>query len=138
LETIEQSLARFPEIPGLWTIKGLVLIKVGQLDEARQVFDKALALTRKVKGAERLDTLGAMHNLVNSYRDAGRLEEALKLQQEVLPLLLESMVNLAACYEQSGRKSEAEALRRELAELKAKAEKRHLDGGQPAAFSAKP
>jgi hypothetical protein len=52
--------------------------------------------------------------------------------------VLDSIENLAACYEESGRKPEAEALRRELAELKAKAEKRGPDAGQPKAPPAKP
>ena len=54
------------------------------------------------------------------------------------PMIVEPIANLATCYEQSNCKSEAEALRQELAELKAKAENKKPDPGQPPAARTKP
>jgi tetratricopeptide (TPR) repeat protein len=43
-------------------------------------------LRRKVSGPENVQTLRAMNNLANSYNDAGRQDEALKLREQVLTL----------------------------------------------------
>ncbi len=85
-------------------------------------------LDRKVLGPEHPDTLNAMANLANSYFDAGRKDEALKLREEVLALsrkvlgpehpdTLGAMRNLAISYLDAGRKDEAIKLREEVLPL---------------------
>ena len=48
-----------------------------------------VALSRKVLGPMHPGTLGAMNNLALSYSDAGRRDEALKMQEGVLALCRE-------------------------------------------------
>ena len=79
-----------------------------------------------VGGAEHPETLGAMTNLAISYGAAGRLPEAILLQEQSLaikrrvlppnhPYLAAALGNLANFYERDGRTVEADALRKELA-----------------------
>jgi len=90
-----------------------------------------LTLDREVLGPEHPDTLAAMGNLANSYSDAGRKDEALKLHEEVLTLdrkvlgpehpdTLWGMDNLAHCYGDAGREDEALKLREEVLTLRRK------------------
>jgi len=71
----------------------------------------------------------AMQNLSVGYRDAGRPDEALKLQEEVLPLrrkvsgpehreTLGAMTNLSVAYTAAGRLSEAVALQEQALAIK--------------------
>jgi tetratricopeptide (TPR) repeat protein len=73
----------------------------------------------------------AMHNLANSYAEAGRRDEALKLKEEVValyrkvsgpehPATLTAMQNLAGSYDEAGRRDEALKLREQLLALKRK------------------
>ena len=82
-------------------------------------------------GPEHPDTLKAMINLADSYADAGRRDEALKLREEVLPLsrkvngpehpdTLGAMNNLALSYSAAGRRDEALKLLEEVLPLSRK------------------
>jgi len=113
----------------------------GRRDEALKMREEVLALRRKVSGPEHPDTLMAMNKLALSYFDAGRsnlqsgnsvrLDEALKLQEEALPLrrkvsgpehpeTLGVMNNLATSYFCAGRRDEALKLREKVLTLSRK------------------
>jgi tetratricopeptide (TPR) repeat protein len=90
-----------------------------------------LALSIKVLGPEHPDTLKAMQNLANSYDDAGRRDEALKLREKVMALrrkvsgpehpdTVSAMKNLATSYSEAGRQDEALKLREEVLALRRK------------------
>ena len=92
--------------------------------------EQLLVLRRKTSGREHPATLEAMTDLAVSYRSAGRIEEAITLQEaalesarRVLPrehlLVIAAIDNLAACYSVAGRDNEAKALSRELSALMA-------------------
>lgn len=86
---------------------------------------------RRALGPGHPYTLIAMFSLAESFHDLGRLEEALKLREELLPLMrkvngpahaytLAAMKDLAESYQDAGRKDEADALRNEAATMEAK------------------
>ena len=73
---------------------------------------------RDVLGPDRPDTLASRNSLAGSYRDAGRLDKALTLYEQILedsirvlgtdhPSTLTSRFNLACAYKASGRLEEA-------------------------------
>ena len=74
-----------------------------------------------------------------SYEAAGRLPEAIAMEQQSLalkrqhlppehPYTVESMDHLANCYAKAGRESDAEPLRKQVADIQARIEeKKRLD-----------
>ena len=87
--------------------------------------EEVLRLSREKLGADHPATLNAMQNLAGSYRDAGRLEEALGMEEEVLRLSREklepehpetviAMGDLACTLKGIGRVPEALALLRKV------------------------
>jgi serine/threonine protein kinase len=91
--------------------------------------EKARDLYTKHRGPNHPDTLASMNNLANSYAEAGRTQEALKLREETLrlqkttlgpdhPDTLVSMQNLANSYADAGRTQEALALNEETLRLR--------------------
>lgn len=88
-----------------------------------------MALSRKLDGPEHTDTLDVMTELAIAYGEADRLEDAIKLQEEVLtvnrningtdhPDTLGAMTNLAIFYDYAGRLEEATTLQAEALALK--------------------
>jgi tetratricopeptide (TPR) repeat protein len=91
--------------------------------------EEVLRLRRDKLGADHSDTLDALHNLASSYRQAGRLEEALVMFEEVLrlrreklgadhPDTLTAMHNLASSYSDTGRLEEALGMGEEVLRLR--------------------
>ena len=91
--------------------------------------EEVLRLRREKLGADHPDTLTAMHNLAISYRQAGRLEEALGMGEEVLrlrreklgadhPDTLDAMHNLANSYRRAGRLEGALGMSEEVLRLR--------------------
>ena len=111
---------------------------LGKTYDALGLYREAIPLQEKVRdyylaasGPEHPDTLGAMHNLANSYAWTGRWDEALKLRETVLALrrkvlgpehpgTLWAMHNLAGSYEKAGRQAEALKLQEEVLALRRK------------------
>jgi tetratricopeptide (TPR) repeat protein len=78
-----------------------------------------------VLGPDHPDTLGSRNNLSNAYTDAGRFDEALSLDEQVLaarerglgpdhPDTLQSRNNLATAYQDAGRTEEAISLHEQV------------------------
>jgi len=97
-------------------------LAIQQLERARKLYAQEL-------GPDHPNTLGIMNQLANSYADAGRMEESLKLREETLavrksklgpdhPDTLRSMNNLAVSYVTAGRMQEALKLHEEVLELR--------------------
>jgi tetratricopeptide (TPR) repeat protein len=93
--------------------------------------EEALALRRKLSGPEHPDTLDAMISLAETYDEAGRRDEALKMFEQLLvlrrkvsgpenPDTLEAMEHLAYSYAEAGRHQEAVALLAKACEVDAK------------------
>ena len=91
--------------------------------------EEVLRLRREKLGADHPDTLDTLHNLANSYGQAGRLEEALGMREEVLRLrreklgtdhldTLNAMGNLAVSYSKAGRLEEALGMFEEVLRLR--------------------
>jgi non-specific serine/threonine protein kinase/serine/threonine-protein kinase len=91
---------------------------LGEPEQARRQFERAVALRRRALGSDHPETLGSMDNLAHVYLDAGRLAESLSLLGESLkrrearlgpdhPETLTSRNNLAVAYQQAGRLAEA-------------------------------
>ena len=96
-------------------------VALGLYREAIPLQEKARDYYLAVCGQEHPDTLSTMHNLANSYDEAGRRAETLKLREEVLALrrkvlgpehpdTLQAMQDLANLYFSVGRSSEATTL----------------------------
>lgn len=90
-----------------------------------------LKLSREVNGPEHPETLGAMTDIAMIHGEAGRLAEALSLQEKALsikrrvlpkdhPFLAIAMANLAELYENAGRNAEAVKQFEELVTLRRK------------------
>ncbi len=98
--------------------------------EAILLKEKVRDYHRAASGTEHVMTLAAMHNLALSYAAAGRWDEAIKLQEEVLllrrkddpehPVTLKAMANLVAFYADAGRSAEALKLGEEVLALSRK------------------
>jgi len=111
---------------------------LGKTYDALGLYREAIPLQEKVRdyylaasGPEHPDTLGAMHNLANSYAWTGRWDEALKLRETVLalrrkvlgpehPETIGTMPNLALSYFVAGRRDEAIKLFEEALTLRRK------------------
>ena len=122
---------------GTWQGLGLYQKAAGQLEKVRYFWLSAY-------GPEHPGTLEAMNGLAACYSRAGRLDEALRLQEEVLekcrrflgpddPSTLAAMNNLAASYfAGSGRRGEAIRLQEEVLEIR----RRTLGPGHPDTLQA--
>jgi hypothetical protein len=112
----------------LRTTMGLSFWYLGDAKTAIEQFQAARQLYTAHRGPDHTDTLKTMHNLANSYADAGRSHEALKLREETLRLMkaklgpdaadtLKSMNTLAESYRAAGRSREALKLHEETLRL---------------------
>jgi tRNA A-37 threonylcarbamoyl transferase component Bud32 len=101
---------------------------LGDFKTAAEQFQKSRELFARHRGTDHPDTLKSMNNLANSYADAGRTQDALKLREETLQLrkaklgpehpdTLASMNNLAASYFKAGRTQDALKLSVETLQL---------------------
>jgi tetratricopeptide (TPR) repeat protein len=116
------------EFAGAEATRGALLNTLGQTylglalyDKAAVMFAKARDVREAVLGPGHFDTLQSRGNLANAHYSAGRLSEAIALQEETLklreaalgpdhPNSLQARGNLAAAYQEAGRLSEAIAL----------------------------
>lgn len=98
-------------------------------EQMAQYLGRAVALCKRQKGPDHVDTLSSMNNLAVSYSHLGRYGEAFKLHEETLvlrratlgvdhPETLRSMKNLAGSYHDLGRYPEALKLREETLALR--------------------
>jgi tetratricopeptide (TPR) repeat protein len=101
---------------------------LGKPEIAREQFEAAQSIYRRVLGPDHLTTLTSMNSLAISYSVLGRHAEALKLNEETLALTkarlgpdhhdtLRSMNNLANSYSALGRDAEALKLNEETQAL---------------------
>jgi tetratricopeptide (TPR) repeat protein len=67
----------------LQTILGDTLRELGSYETAIMVLEKARATRETKLGADHPDTLTTLHNLALAYQDAGRLDEAIRLFEQV-------------------------------------------------------
>jgi eukaryotic-like serine/threonine-protein kinase len=112
---------------------------LGDANTAIEQFQSARTLLSKQLGTDHPDTLMTMNYLADSYFNAGRTQEATKLNEETLQLrkaklgadhpdTLRTMINLATSYDAAGRTREALKLREETLQLtKAKLGSDHPD-----------
>jgi tetratricopeptide (TPR) repeat protein len=108
---------------------GRTYTDLGLYQEAREQFERALDLQRRVLGPAHPDTLTSMHNLALIYRDEGKYAQAEALDIQTLgiqrrvkgpehPDTLKSMNNLAAGYYSQGKYAQAEALDSQTLEIR--------------------
>ncbi|MBK3623603.1 ATP-binding protein [Streptomyces sp. MBT49] len=94
------------------------LTETGLYHQAIEYDERTVRLSNAIHGPDHYDTLRACNNLVISYGDAGRAQEALTLVERVLidrtrilgtdhPDTLDTRHNLAICYGDVGRVQEA-------------------------------
>ena len=107
-------------------------LDLGKPEIAREQYEAARSIYRRLLGPDHPHTLASMNNLANSYAALGRHAEALKLHEETLALrkarlgpdhpdTLQGMNNLAVSYNTLGRQAEALKLNEEtLALMKSK------------------
>ncbi|MCP3140562.1 tetratricopeptide repeat protein [Pyxidicoccus xibeiensis] len=107
--------------------EGTILMAVGKHEQARQAFEHALALRKKVWGPEHWEVASTLHNLGLLFQSMGRVDEALEahtlsleLRKKVLgpehPRVAESLRDLGTTLQEMGRFEEAlEAQARALA-----------------------
>jgi hypothetical protein len=107
---------------------GTSFLYLGDPKTAAKQYETARALYRDHRGPDHADTLRSMHNLANSYADAGRTQKALGLRKETLELqkvslgadhpdTLISLTTLANSYQAAGRTQEAIKLHEETLQL---------------------
>jgi serine/threonine protein kinase len=101
------------------------LLGLGYPEKAIPVFVRERETNEKLLGPDHPDTLFSMKNLGAAYQDAGRLPEAIKLYEEVIPPLkaklgpddrntLIAINNLASAYQAAGRLPDAVKLYEEV------------------------
>jgi serine/threonine-protein kinase len=66
--------------------QGIILTELGRYEEARQKYERALALREKVLGPEHPLMTPPLNNLANILGDMGRYEEALRMHERVLSI----------------------------------------------------
>jgi tetratricopeptide (TPR) repeat protein/tRNA A-37 threonylcarbamoyl transferase component Bud32 len=106
---------------------GGVYVDMGELAKAEPLLQRALKIREAILPPDHPDQVGTVSALATLLRRRGRLEEALRLDREVLanwekrlgpehPLVALACFNLGEQYRELGRKAEAEAsLRRSVA-----------------------
>ena len=131
-EELETNLASQPvRRARLQAALGSTYHSLGLQRDAIPLLGKSRDYRLAALGPEHHETLDAMLNLAMSYQDDGRQDEALKLQEEVLPLFrkvlgpedphtLAAMGNLADLLDAAGRREEALDLREKVLKLRRK------------------
>jgi serine/threonine protein kinase/tetratricopeptide (TPR) repeat protein len=110
------------------TILAGVLTEAGRNPEAIKLQKETIQLQKVKLGPDDPATLGTMVNLASSYKAEGRLTDAIKLLEEVLPVMKAKMLNheftfncmnnLAGDYADTGRAEEALKLFEEVFQLR--------------------
>jgi serine/threonine protein kinase/tetratricopeptide (TPR) repeat protein len=130
LPFVEKTFSAQPLIEArLRMTMGLSFWYLGDARTAIEQHEKARALYTKHRGPYHPDTLSSMHNLANTFADAGRDQEALQLREEILQLrrthlgpdhpdTLKGMHSLAESYRYAGRHAEAVKLNEETTTLR--------------------
>jgi len=111
------------EEPPPWAMVqlGNSLLRQGKLDEADQMYQRALAGREKALGPDHTSTLGTVNNLGNLYRAQGKLDEAEQMLQRALTSYeqalgpdhtstLSTVNNLGNLYSDQGKLDEAEQM----------------------------
>jgi serine/threonine protein kinase len=126
---VDHELAAHPGVQArLLVTLGDTYYALGLSRQAIPLMERARDYYVKNFGLEHTNTLPIMSELALCYDDVGRLDEALKMQEQVLavrrkvsgpehPGTLNSMNNLASSYEMAGRREEALKLREEVLAL---------------------
>ena len=110
-------------------VLGSVLGPQGRHEEAVEVQERALAISRRVPSEDDEGRGAYMNNLANTYRALGRHEDALAMGESVLefrrrvlppnhPHIGGSMNNLAATYSDLGRHEDALAMQESVLEFR--------------------
>jgi tetratricopeptide (TPR) repeat protein len=108
LAATETALSANPGSGLFWSTKGILLQRLGRLEEARDAVLKAVECEPSEYGNH--ETLG---DIYRQLRQFDRAEKALKRAIELYPRLDGSYNELASLYQEMGRWSEAEALYRQ-------------------------
>jgi serine/threonine protein kinase/Flp pilus assembly protein TadD len=96
---------------------GITYLGLGLPAKAIELLEKARSVRVAALGPEHLETLESMTNLGEAYRNAGRLEEAVAIQERAHADTPVSMSNLALAYQATGRHAEALPLLEESVNL---------------------
>ncbi|MFE7593849.1 tetratricopeptide repeat protein [Kitasatospora sp. NPDC057512] len=97
---------------------GSSLVEAGLYTAGNLYLSSLFTMCERLLGNDHLDTLNARNNLAHSYSEAGRVSEAMNLQEQLLtdlqrllhaddPVLLTARNNVAATYWEVGRADEA-------------------------------
>ncbi len=116
----------------LANVEGAVLLSEGRFEEARAVFERALALLRERLGPEDLEVCRVLGNLGTTLAKLGRIEEALALHRQAVELAQRSvgpdhpdvaqyLNSLCTDLDHLGRREEALPLQRRVLELRERA-----------------
>ncbi len=109
------------------TLLASILQKQGKLEEARQLFEENLEVSRRILGNQHLETLTNMNNLAGLLQQQSKLEYSRMLFEEALqglrgtlgsshPLSLTGMSSLAELLRTQGNLKEARALQEQAVE----------------------
>ncbi len=104
-----------------WNQEGSKLYQEGKYSQATRVFEKSLALSKKLFGLQHVSTWNIMNNLALGYQLQGKLKLAQPLYEEVYrafqkkwgekhPDTIISMSNLALLYQQQNKSSQSLSL----------------------------
>jgi hypothetical protein len=134
-EEISARLARTgpddPTLLGPWDSLGVLYWRMKQLDKSIPIFERNWAARRKARGESHEETLRTQINLGVNYRDAGRLEDAIRLLGQVeregrgSPSLRWARGELLSAYVSAGKASEGARLAKEIL---AEARQEHAPG----------
>ena len=105
----------------LLTRMAYYLCERAQYSEAESLYEKALAIRKRLLGEENLTVTGSLHNLASIYSNQRRYNEAEPLCKEALAIrkrllgeenlyVARSLISLASIYSNQRRYSEAEAV----------------------------
>jgi len=73
---VDEYILHIPEVVWLLHQAGWYLFTQAQYGQAESLYQQALAINEKVRGADHLDTAGTLHLLAVLYQDQGKYEEA--------------------------------------------------------------
>jgi tetratricopeptide (TPR) repeat protein len=120
----KESLSEQPTMLHAISRLGILYADQGKLQEAKKMYQRALAGTEKMLGPDHPLTLIIVSNLGNLYQGQGKLQEAEKMYQRALagiekvlgpdhPLTLTTVNNLGSVYQGQGKLQEAEKMYRQ-------------------------
>ncbi len=115
----------------LRTLIGQVYLEIGRYEQAQEMQRVALAINRKLHGAESKEAAASLNELGLAYARDGRFADAVAAHQEALAIrrhlpgdndaaVAESLSNLGAMYTQQGKVAEGKALVEEALRIREK------------------